>query len=140
MLPGYMIYVAGLRAGLLYLFPMLCCGLLRAFFACAFDVRGVAPREAIVDAIIGRDTLLGLKPAPDMVLRALELFSAEPSTAAFVGDSEADLAAARSAGIRFFGVASTEPARDRLLAAGAENIFSSPAALAIHLNLFRVSS
>ena len=105
-----------------------------------FDVRGVAPREAIVDAIIGRDTLLGLKPAPDMVLRALELFSAEPSTAAFVGDSEADLAAARSAGIRFDGVATTEPARDRLLAAGAENIFSSPAALAIHLNLFGVSS
>jgi len=90
---------------------------------------------ASIDAIVGRDTLLGLKPAPDMILRALELFSVDRSEAAFVGDSEADIRAAQSCGVRFYGVAPTDIARNRLLAAGAAEIFPSPAALAIHLNL-----
>jgi HAD superfamily hydrolase (TIGR01509 family) len=89
------------------------------------------------DAIVGRDTLLGLKPAPDMLLRALELFSTDSSQSAFVGDSEADLRAAQTCGIRFYGIAPNETARDRLLASGATEIFASPAALAIHLNLLR---
>ena len=88
-----------------------------------------------IDAIIGRDTLLGLKPAPDMLVRALELFSVDRSDAAFVGDSDADIRAAQSCGVRFYGIAPSDSARDRLLAAGATEIFGSPAALAIHLNL-----
>jgi HAD superfamily hydrolase (TIGR01549 family) len=92
-------------------------------------------RGASIDAIVGRDTLLGLKPAPDMLIRALELFSVDRSEAAFVGDSDADVRAAKSCGIRFFGIAPTGGARDRLLAAGVEEIFGSPAALATHLNL-----
>jgi HAD superfamily hydrolase (TIGR01549 family) len=96
-----------------------------------FDRNGVAS----VDAIVGRDTLLGLKPAPDMLIRALELFSVDRSNAAFVGDSDADIRAAQSCGVRFYGIAPTDAARDRLLAAGAGEIFGSPAALAIHLNL-----
>jgi phosphoglycolate phosphatase len=90
---------------------------------------------ASIDAIIGRDTLLGLKPAPDMLIRALETFSVDRSDSAFVGDSEADIRAAQSCGVRFYGIAPSETARDRLLAAGATEIFGSPAALAIHLNL-----
>lgn len=89
---------------------------------------------ASVDAIVGRDTLLGLKPAPDMLLRALELFSVDRSQAAFVGDSEADLHAAQGCGVRFYGIAATDSARDRLAAAGAKEIFGTPAALAVHLN------
>jgi HAD superfamily hydrolase (TIGR01509 family) len=92
-------------------------------------------RGASVDAIVGRDTLLGLKPAPDMLNRALELFSVDRSEAAFVGDSDADIRAAQSCGVRFYGIAPTDKGRDRLLAAGATEIFGSPAALAIHLNL-----
>jgi HAD superfamily hydrolase (TIGR01549 family) len=92
-------------------------------------------RGASIDAIVGRDTLLGLKPAPDMLIRALELFSVDRSEAAFVGDSDADIGAAQSCGVRFYGIAPTDGARDRLLAAGATEIFGSPAALAIHLNL-----
>lgn len=88
-----------------------------------------------IDAIIGRDTLLGLKPAPDMLVRALESFSVDRSDAAFVGDSDADVRAARNCGVRFYGIAPTDSARDRLLATGATEIFASPAALAIHLNL-----
>ena len=90
---------------------------------------------ASVDAIVGRDTLLALKPAPDMLMRALELFSVDRSDAAFVGDSDADIRAAQSCGVRFYGIAATDSARDRLLAAGATEILGSPAALAIHLNL-----
>jgi HAD superfamily hydrolase (TIGR01549 family) len=96
-----------------------------------FDRKSVAP----IDAIVGRDTLLGLKPAPDMLVRALESFSVDRSEAAFVGDSDADIRAAQSCGVRFYGIAPTDTARDRLLAAGVEEIFGSPAALAIHLNL-----
>lgn len=92
-------------------------------------------RGASIDAIVGRDTILGLKPAPDMLIRALELFSVDRSEAAFVGDSDADIRAAQSCGLRFYGIAATDSARDRLLAAGAAEIFGSPAALAIHLNL-----
>ena len=84
--------------------------------------------------------MLGLKPAPDMLIRALELFSVDRSDAAFVGDSDADIRAAQSCGMRFYGIAPTDTARDRLLAAGAEEIFDSPAALAIHLNLPALSS
>jgi HAD superfamily hydrolase (TIGR01509 family) len=94
-----------------------------------FSQHGVAS----VDAIVGRDTLLGLKPAPDMILRALELFSVDRAEAAFVGDSEADLRAAQSCDVRFYGIASTDTARDRLLKAGAKEIFGSPAALAVAL-------
>ncbi len=96
-----------------------------------FKKNGVAS----VDAIVGRDTLLGLKPAPDMLVRALELFSVDQSGAVFVGDSNADVRAAQSCGVRFYGIAPTDSARDRLLTAGATEIFGSPAALAIHLNL-----
>jgi HAD superfamily hydrolase (TIGR01509 family) len=91
--------------------------------------------ESKIDALVGRDSLLGLKPAPDMVLRALEILSIEPADAAFVGDSEADLIAAKNSGVRFYGIAESDAARERLLAAGATEICSSPAALAIHLNL-----
>jgi HAD superfamily hydrolase (TIGR01549 family) len=96
-----------------------------------FEQHGVAS----IDAIIGRDTQLGLKPAPDMLVRALESCSVDRSDAAFVGDSDADIRAAQSCGVRFYGIAPTDTARDRLLAAGATEIFASPAALAVHLNL-----
>ena len=101
--------------------------------------------------MIGRDSLLALKPSPEMVLRALELASLTPEAvflgdsnsrarnpisaadAVFVGDSEADLGAARAAGVGFYGIAPNDAARERLIAAGATEIFTSPAALMIHL-------
>ena len=88
-----------------------------------------------IDTIVGRDSLLALKPAPAMVLRALEILSIKPADAAFVGDSEADLLAAKNSGVRFYGIAESDAARDRLRAAGATEIYASPAALSIHLNL-----
>ncbi|MDO8434653.1 MAG: HAD family hydrolase [Candidatus Binatus sp.] len=93
-----------------------------------------------IAVIVGRDSMLPLKPAPDMIIRALEQLSARADDAAFVGDSEADFVAARSAHVRFYGIAHDDKSRDRLLAAGAGEIYSSPAALSIHLNLIFSSS
>jgi HAD superfamily hydrolase (TIGR01549 family) len=85
--------------------------------------------------IVGRDTILPLKPSPAMLERALDLIHAKSDEACFVGDTEDDFRAASAAGVRFFGIASEPDARDKLLAAGAAEVFASPAALAIHLNL-----
>jgi HAD superfamily hydrolase (TIGR01509 family) len=85
--------------------------------------------------IVGRDAKLALKPDPAMVKRALELGGVRAREAIFVGDSPDDLHAARRARIRFIGIASDGDTRDRLIAAGASEIYSSPAALAIHRNL-----
>jgi phosphoglycolate phosphatase-like HAD superfamily hydrolase len=91
--------------------------------------------KALVTTIVGRDSGLALKPAPDMVVRALGRFAAAPADAVFVGDSEADLGAAIGAGVGFYGVAAHNEVRGRLLAAGAREVFASPAALAAHLHL-----
>jgi HAD superfamily hydrolase (TIGR01549 family) len=96
----------------------------------------------LVRAIVGRDSLLALKPSPEMLVRALAAIPAAAARATipaadavFVGDSLADFEAARAAGLGFYGIATAESARDRLIAAGATDLFASPAALRIHLNL-----
>jgi HAD superfamily hydrolase (TIGR01509 family) len=91
--------------------------------------------ERAVGATVGRDSLLPLKPAPDMIMRALELNRASASDAVLVGDSEADLEAARRAHVGFFGVAINGTARTRLRRLGATDVFSSPADLAHHFGL-----
>jgi phosphoglycolate phosphatase-like HAD superfamily hydrolase len=98
----------------------------------------------LVRAIVGRDSLLALKPSPEMVVRALNLSATfAPTTqtatpaadAVFVGDSEADFGAARAAGLGFYGIAISHAARDRLLSAGATEVFASSDAMRIHLNV-----
>jgi phosphoglycolate phosphatase-like HAD superfamily hydrolase len=98
----------------------------------------------LVHAIVGRDSLLALKPSPEMVAQALNLCATfAPTTqtatpaadAVFVGDSEADFGAARAAVLGFFGIAISHGARERLLSTGTTDVFASPAALRIHLNL-----
>ncbi len=89
----------------------------------------------VIRTIVGRDSMLALKPAPDMVERALELCGAPAAAAALVGDSSADFNSAAAAGVRFYGVAIRPESRDALVSAGATEIFGSPAALGVHLNL-----
>ncbi len=55
-------------------------------------------------AIVGRDDVPHRKPAPDAVLRALEIARVDLPNAVFVGDSPIDLATARAAGIDFIAV------------------------------------
>jgi HAD superfamily hydrolase (TIGR01549 family) len=91
--------------------------------------------SALIHTIIGRDTLLALKPSPAMVVEALRRCGAVPDDAIFIGDSTADLGAAQGAGIRFHGIATSAARYDHLSAAGAEQIFESPAALMNYLDL-----
>ena len=88
-----------------------------------------------IDTIVGRDSLLPLKPAPEIIRRALELSHGSASEAVLVGDSEADLHAAQYADVGFFGVAANLDARTRLEALGAHEVFPSPGDLARHLGL-----
>jgi HAD superfamily hydrolase (TIGR01549 family) len=89
----------------------------------------------LIDVIVGRDSLLGLKPSPEMISRALDLSGTSAKDSAFVGDADSDYRAAAVLGIEFFGVAFNQDLRDKLAAAGARRMFASPAALGIHLNL-----
>lgn len=90
---------------------------------------------AEVGAIVGRDSLLPLKPAPEMIELALQLISGTAPEAVLVGDSEADLLAAHRANVGFFGLAANFEARTRLERLGAGEVFPSPGDLARHLNL-----
>jgi AHBA synthesis associated protein len=51
------------------------------------------------DHVIGSDEVARAKPAPDIVLRALELLGARPEEAMMLGDASTDIAAARAAGV-----------------------------------------
>ena len=101
----------------------------------AQTVNGRAGAVALVDLIVGRDSGLPLKPSPATLERALALCSAASSDAAFVGDSEADLNAAKAAAVRFYGISAMAKGRDRLTILGALPVFSSPAAMAAYLDM-----
>jgi phosphoglycolate phosphatase len=54
--------------------------------------------SALFGVVIGGDAGVPKKPAPDMLLAALEQFGVAPADAVMVGDSPADLDSARAAG------------------------------------------
>jgi phosphoglycolate phosphatase len=64
----------------------------------ALDTHGLADH---VDAVVGRDSVAGRKPAPGPLLAALEPLGVAPDRALFVGDSEGDAVAAERAGMAF---------------------------------------
>lgn len=53
----------------------------------------------LFDHVIGSDEVARAKPAPDIVLHALDLLGARPEEALMLGDAVTDIAAARGAGI-----------------------------------------
>lgn len=69
------------------------------------------------------------KPAPDMVLRAMERLGADAATTTYVGDSEVDLATARNAGIPCVAVAWGFRTPGFLAGHGAQTIISHPSEL-----------
>jgi HAD superfamily hydrolase (TIGR01509 family) len=91
--------------------------------------------QHLVNLIVGRDSGLALKPSPATVERALKVCGAKPAEAAFVGDSEADFNAAKSAGVRFYGVNAKPEGRERLTTLGSSPVFSSPSVIATYLEL-----
>ncbi|MFN3284786.1 MAG: HAD family hydrolase [bacterium] len=56
------------------------------------------------DCLVARQPDVRMKPAPDPVLRALQLLEARPEEAVLVGDSTWDQHSARAAGVAFVGL------------------------------------
>jgi AHBA synthesis associated protein len=81
------------------------------------------------DHVLGSDEVARAKPAPDIVLRALELLGARPEDAVMLGDAVTDIQAARSAGVD--AAAALWGARDRaeLLASGPDAVLRRPSDL-----------
>ncbi len=82
-----------------------------------------------IEGIVGRDSMLPLKPAPDMVRRALAQARGAVEEVCFVGDSEADALAAARSGLRFFGIAANEAKRRQLETYHPIAMFRNPAEL-----------
>jgi phosphoglycolate phosphatase-like HAD superfamily hydrolase len=86
-----------------------------------------------INSIVGRDSLLALKPSPAMVLEALRRCDACSDDAVLIGDSSADLGAALASAVKFYGIATSAERHDHLMAAGASQIFESPKAFLEYL-------
>jgi HAD superfamily hydrolase (TIGR01549 family) len=93
------------------------------------------PLAETIAIVVGRDSGLPLKPAPDSIFRACAAVGIGTEESVFVGDSEADLRAASAAGVAFYGIASKPETHVRLSGGGAADVYQSPAALAAVLNL-----
>lgn len=83
--------------------------------------RAAAGLTARLSGVYGRspDRVDDLKPAPDLLLRALTEAAVKPVDAVFLGDSVTDVEAGRAAGVPVIGVAETAERRSQLRAAGA---------------------
>jgi pyrophosphatase PpaX len=86
--------------------------------------------EPYFDVVVTADMTERHKPDPEPVLKALELLESDPTEAAFVGDSPWDVQAGKAAGVFTVAVSwgKIHPS-ERLLAAGADVLVSSPAEL-----------
>lgn len=79
--------------------------------------------------VVGSDEVARPKPAPDIVLRALDLLGARPERALMVGDAVTDLRSARDAGVRSAAALWGAPDETELLGAGPDLVLRRPADL-----------
>ncbi|WP_073500768.1 HAD-IA family hydrolase [Actinacidiphila paucisporea] len=79
--------------------------------------------------VIGSDEVARAKPAPDIVLRALELLKVGPEKAMMVGDAVTDLTSARGAGVTAVAALWGEADESALLAAAPDAVLRRPADL-----------
>ena len=91
---------------------------------------------ASISQVSGRDLVPHPKPAPDVLLHALEALGRGPGDALMVGDSTADVEAAHAAGMPCWAVLGGIEDRAALRAAGADRILDGgvgelPAALGL---------
>lgn len=75
---------------------------------------------------IGRSDDMPRKPAPDMVLYAMDKLGSDKNTTVYVGDSEVDAVTSKNAGLPCVGCLWGFRDRETLESAGAEYIVSSP--------------
>lgn len=89
--------------------------------------------DGAFEAVIGRDQVTRLKPAPEGLLAACRALDVPPATAAYVGDAVADIKAAHAAGLAAWGVATGPTSADDLWDAGAEVVFDTLVEVLAHL-------
>ena len=94
---------------------------------------------ASFDHVLGSDEVARPKPAPDIVLRALDLLGAAPSAAMMVGDAVNDLTAARGAGVTAVAALWGTKTPGELLAASPDMVITEPAELLDRLPVLAVS-
>ncbi|MFF4754509.1 HAD-IA family hydrolase [Streptomyces sp. NPDC002514] len=90
------------------------------------DRLGILP---LFDHVIGGDEVPRAKPAPDMVLRALDLLDVPPGNALMIGDAVTDLQSARAAGVYAVAALWGETVEAELLAEQPDAVLRSPAEL-----------
>lgn len=81
------------------------------------------------DHVVGSDEVVHPKPAPDIVLRALDLLDVPAEAAVVVGDAPADILSARSAGVTSVAATWATVDLDDLLGAGPDLVVRHPAEL-----------
>ena len=89
----------------------------------------------VPDIVLGEREGLARKPAPDMVLFALNAIGAEAARSIYVGDTEVDIQTARNAGMGCISVPWGFRSREQLEAAGAKPVAGSVEELARYLGL-----
>lgn len=71
-------------------------------------------------AVVGQFDVERVKPAPDMILKALELLKASPEETIYVCDALGDIAAAKAAKVKTFAMTTGGHDRGQLLELGAD--------------------
>lgn len=79
----------------------------------------------LIDVIVGSEDVLAHKPDPEPLLHALHLLGCSPQEAVMIGDTEADLLAARATGTRAAAALWGAQAREELLALGPDDALES---------------
>ncbi len=86
-------------------------------------------------SVVGADSVPEKKPAPDMILRAVEDLGVSPGEALLIGDGTTDVLAGLAAGVPTWAVGWGYKAIDALRQAGATTILASVAELRTRLRL-----
>jgi AHBA synthesis associated protein len=81
----------------------------------------------LLDHIVGSDEVARPKPAPDIVVRAVELLGVGRAEAVMIGDAVTDLTSARAAGVAAVAALWGESDPEPLLAARPDAALASPA-------------
>ncbi|HPI99196.1 MAG TPA: HAD-IA family hydrolase, partial [Synergistales bacterium] len=81
-------------------------------------VRAVGLEEYFL-CTLGLDDVERAKPAPDMLILGMEILGSSPSETIYLGDTEADMAAAVAAGVRGIGMTTGNLDHESLVNAGA---------------------
>lgn len=86
-----------------------------------------------ISVAVGERAGVRRKPAPDMLLRVMQDWRAEPGRTLYVGDSAIDVQTARAAGVDCASVTWGFRTREELIASGAALLVDTPQALALRV-------